>query len=103
MFLNLLHARTTWFACFGLFFAACGGEADEVTTGSAGVAPAPTDASQPDSASPADIAEANMTLLQPADDVRDFEVLDVTDGSIASLRSAVDGDRPVLLWFWAPH
>jgi uncharacterized spore protein YtfJ len=49
------------------------------------------------------IGEANIDLLQPADDARDVEVLNVQDGSITSLRDAVTGDRPVLLWFYAPH
>ena len=50
-----------------------------------------------------DIGEANLDLLQPADDARDVQILSVADGSITSLREAVDGDRPVLLWFWSPH
>ncbi|MGI9606274.1 MAG: hypothetical protein ACR2P0_09075 [Acidimicrobiales bacterium] len=53
--------------------------------------------------SPAENAEANTANLQSADDARDIEVLTVADGSISSLRDAVDGDRPVLVWFWAPH
>jgi len=36
-------------------------------------------------------------------DVRLTEVLDVRTGAASSLSAAVDGDRPVLLWFWAPH
>jgi len=48
-------------------------------------------------------AEANLEQLERADDIRDFEVLNVVDGSITTLRDEVDGDRPVLLWFWAPH
>jgi ABC-type phosphate transport system substrate-binding protein len=53
--------------------------------------------------SPAEAAERNTPLLATPDDVRDVEVLSVADGSITTLRAAVDGDRPVLLWFWAPH
>ena len=52
---------------------------------------------------PEDAAEQNIPLLATPDDVRDVEILSVTDGSITTLRGAVDGDRPVLLWFWAPH
>ncbi len=48
-------------------------------------------------------AEQNIPNLQPSDDVRDIEVVSVYDGSITSLREVVAGDRPVLLWFWAPH
>lgn len=49
------------------------------------------------------VAAENATELTEAADVRDFEVLSVQDGSITTLRDTVDGDRPVLLWFWAPH
>lgn len=48
-------------------------------------------------------ADANLANLQTSDDVRDIEVLSVTSGEITSLRSVVTGDRPVLVWFWAPH
>lgn len=48
-------------------------------------------------------AEQNVPNLQVSDDVRDIEVVSVYDGSITSLREVVTGDRPVLVWFWAPH
>ena len=48
-------------------------------------------------------AADNIDDLAQSDNVLDIEVLDVADGSISSLRAAVDGDRPVLLWFYAPH
>jgi hypothetical protein len=48
-------------------------------------------------------ADANLPNLQTSDDARDIEVLSVTSGEITSLRSVVTGDRPVLVWFWAPH
>ncbi len=50
-----------------------------------------------------DAAATNIDELQSSDNVLDIEVLDVADGAISSLRQAVDGDRPVLLWFYAPH
>lgn len=31
------------------------------------------------------------------------EVLLVADGSVTTLADAVTGDRPLLIWFWAPH
>ena len=37
------------------------------------------------------------------DDVRLTELLDVRTGKVATLKSSVDGDRPILLWFYAPH
>lgn len=57
----------------------------------------------PANLSPQDAAEQNTPLLETPENVRDVEVLSVSDGSITTLRDAVDGDRPVLLWFWAPH
>ena len=60
----------------------------------------------PDSAAASaagEAAEANIGQLEQADSVLDIEVLDVADGSISTLRSAVEGDRPVLVWFYSPH
>ena len=75
---------------FGLLASACGsGE---------GSAPQTAEASAAGSA-----AADNIDNLAESDNVLDIEVLDVADGSISSLRNAVDGDRPVLLWFYAPH
>lgn len=48
-------------------------------------------------------AAANIDNLQSSNNVLDIEVLDVADGSVATLREAVDGDRPVLVWFYSPH
>lgn len=50
-------------------------------------------------------ANADETIddLQRSDDVFLTEVLDVATGDATSLAQAVDGDRPVLIWFWAPH
>jgi len=48
-------------------------------------------------------AATNSDSLAVSEDVRLTEVLDVDDGSVQTLRTAVEGDRPVLLWFWAPH
>lgn len=77
--------------------AACGG-GGEVASSGAGAAEVTADAS------PAEAAAAeNLPLLQPADQVVDFEVLQVADGSISTLRQEVAGDRPVLLWFFSPH
>lgn len=57
----------------------------------------------PEAAAASVAAEANIDQLQTSSDVRDIQVLDVADGSITSLRESTTGDRPVLLWFWAPH
>ena len=87
-----------WLAAGALVvgLAACGG--GEVASNGSAAAETAADAS------PAEAAAAeNLPLLQPADQVVDFEVLQVADGSISSLREEVTGDRPVLLWFFSPH
>ncbi len=38
-----------------------------------------------------------------AADVPDVQVVDVATGASSSLRALLPGDKPVLLWFWAPH
>ena len=38
-----------------------------------------------------------------AADVPDLQVVDVATGGSVSLRALLPGDKPVLLWFWAPH
>lgn len=48
-------------------------------------------------------AAENQPNLQVSDDPIDTEVLVVADGSVTTIAEAVTGDRPVLLWFWAPH
>lgn len=81
---------------FAVLLAACGGGSETATSSAA-------DGAASSEPSVQDIGEANLDLLQPADDARDVQILSVADGSITSLREAVDGDRPVLLWFWSPH
>jgi len=48
-------------------------------------------------------AAANIDDLSAAESVFDYEVLDVSSGAISNVRTAVTGDRPVLLWFYSPH
>ena len=57
----------------------------------------------PEAAAAGDAAAANQDDLAQSDNVLDIEVLAVADGSVSTLRDAVDGDRPVLVWFYAPH
>lgn len=48
-------------------------------------------------------AAANQPQLQLTDRVDTTQLLDTADGSIRDLGEVVTGDRPVLLWYWAPH
>jgi hypothetical protein len=81
-----------------LALGACGGStAVESAEGPASVEGAP---SVPTAA---ETAAVNEDTLQSADNPFDIEVLSVADGTVSSLREVVTGDRPVLVWFWAPH
>ena len=48
-------------------------------------------------------ASANGTAVAVSADVPDLEMVDVSSGSNVRLASLVTGDKPLLLWFWAPH
>ena len=88
---------------------ACGGSEAPVSTTESAAATSDAAAVEADAApvesgdNPIAAAEANIGLLQPSSDVVSIEVLDVSDGSISTLQETVDGDRPVLLWFFSPH
>ena len=43
------------------------------------------------------------TAVTVSADVPDLEMDDVATGSRVRLASLVTGDKPLLLWFWAPH
>lgn len=51
----------------------------------------------------ADAGPPSADDVASAAEVFDLEVLAVGDGNPTTLREAVTGDRPVLLWFYAPH
>ena len=67
-------------------------------------APAETGGDQPvsDQVSGED-ASANGAAVAVSADVPDLELIDVASGSNVRLASLVTGDKPLLLWFWAPH
>jgi parvulin-like peptidyl-prolyl isomerase len=80
-----------------LFAAACGGS----SSGSTAAADDPAAAQA--AAEAATAAEVSQGSLQSADEYHAVEVLDVADGSVTTLAGAITGDRPVLVWFYAPH
>lgn len=114
------------FAAVALLAAACGSGSPSETTGApdapadaAGNGSAPTDTPPTDTPATdgnddaadaagvtgdaASVAEENIDDLVASDDVRLLEVLDVETGEATTIADTVTGDRPVLLWFWAPH
>lgn len=75
-------------ASLALFATACGG----------GGGPSSEESSAATTA-----ALTNQPQLQLTGDVASTQLLNTADGAIAQLSDVVTGDRPVLLWYWAPH
>ncbi len=44
--------------------------------------------------------QSNLTI---SDDLTTTEMLDVRTGEKTTLAEQVDGDRAVVVWYWAPH
>ena len=78
-------------ASLALFATACGGGG-----GGGGV-------SSEESSAAIAAAATNQGQLQLTSDIASTQFLDTDDGSIQQLSDVVTGDRPVLLWYWAPH
>ena len=75
-------------ASLALFATACGGGGGQSSEAS----------------SAAELAAAtNEAGLQLTADITSTQLLDTVDGNISQLADVVTGDRPVLLWYWAPH
>jgi hypothetical protein len=47
-------------------------------------------------------ANANLPALQLTSDLTSTQLLDGRTGQITDLSEVVTGDRPVLMWYWAP-
>ena len=71
-----------------------------VATGCGGSA---ASTASPEAAAAVEAAAAAEDALAVTDSPITTEVLNVADGTATTLQDAVDGDRAVLLWFWAPH
>ena len=50
-----------------------------------------------------DAANVSASSLTLTSDVSTSEVLDGRTGKVTSIREVVTGDRPVLMWYWAPN
>lgn len=85
---TLAHKMLLTLASLALFATACGG----------GGGPTSEESSAAEAA-----AATNELSLTLTSDVSTTQLLDTADGGIAQLSEIVTGDRPVLLWYWAPH
>lgn len=96
-----------------LVLAACGGgdDTDPVATDDAGAAAAPTTTVAPADEAGNGADSPPSTTTAPADDTEPvtpspLPVVDVHDletGELVPLAAELPADRPVLVWFWAPH
>ena len=100
----------------GLLAAACGSDDPVAEPAEVAEAPAPsptaedagsdTGAQTADEGS-ADDGTAESAAPEPAlagpGDVPDLQMIDMHTGSPLNLQSVVDGQTPLLFWFWAPH
>lgn len=48
-------------------------------------------------------ANANAPSLQLTSDLSSTQMLDGRTGRITDVSEVVTGDRPVLMWYWAPN
>ena len=85
---NLAHKMLLLVASLALFATACGGSGGP---------------SSEESSAATTAASTNQAALQLTSDVATTQLLDTADGGIAQLSEVVTGDRPVLLWYLAPH
>ncbi len=95
-----------------LVVSACGGgsTATDSATSATEVEATSTTEAATTSTSAADAAASSVTESSAADTepvenlFPDLEVVDLADGETINLAAELGGgDRPVLLWFWAPH
>ena len=85
---NVAHKMVLLAASLALFATACGGDAGP---------------SSEESSAATAAATSNQVALELTADVATTQLLDTADGGIVQLSDVVTGDRPVLLWYWAPH
>ncbi|MCY3910572.1 MAG: hypothetical protein OXF99_03610 [bacterium] len=64
-------------------------------------APAPTQA--PATQAPAPEPATESAAPVPASDLPSVELVDIATGANVNLASFAPSDRPLVLWFWAPH
>ena len=84
-------AAVALFVTLALVAAACGGTSSTETSSTPASGDTGSGDGGQDDATP---APSGVTAI---------EVLDVETGDTTTIADTVTGDRPVLLWFWAPH
>ena len=86
-----------------LFAVACSGDpADQAGTSATAGEHSPASAPAGPSASNA-ADEAGPSAAPIATDLPAIDTINVRTGDTVNLQSLVPSDKPLLLWFWAPH
>lgn len=90
-----------------LTFAACGGGSSGPGSEElfdAGPSEGAGQTEQPAASDPADTEkDADGQEASGGGDLPDVEVVDIATGEKLALTSLVPAQRPLLVWFWAPH
>lgn len=85
-------------ACLAMVAVACGGGDDSPAESSPASTPAPAPTQEPAiESAPEGAAPA------PASDLPSVDLVNVDTGATVNLASFAPSDRPLVLWFWAPH
>ncbi|MDE0605356.1 MAG: hypothetical protein OXI18_13215 [bacterium] len=79
---------------------ACGDGGDSPETAPTG---APVSTEAPATQAPAPEPATETAAPVPASDLPSVELVDVATGATVNLASFAPSDRPIVLWFWAPH
>ena len=93
-------------AVVALVAAACGSD-DPVTVVETTDPEAPVEREESSTAStaadPSETAGTGSAVAAGPGDVPDLQMINVHTGATVDLQSVVDGQMPLLFWFWAPH
>lgn len=87
------------FIGLALFAASCGGGSGETTA----LVATEKNTAPPAAQGPALPDAQEAPLVATASDLPAIELINVVSGEQTNLASLVPSDRPLLLWFWAPH
>lgn len=94
-------------AAVALAAAACGGDLSvtfsETTDPEAPVEREDSPTTSTAAADPSETAGTGSAVAAGPGDVPDLQMIDVHTGTTLDLQSVVDGQTPLLFWFWAPH
>ena len=92
-------------AALALVVTACsGGDSNPETAPTEAPAPAESAGTQaPATQAPAPAPDTESAAPAPESDLPSVELVDVAIGANVNLASFAPSDRPLVLWFWAPH